>query len=175
MSIGTEKPVTYTGKAKKIYEKVQRLEDEIKTAKAELNAAYEEQVEAEKNAPKVDYIVTMHNSAKNRTETYTTKGYEQSGNELEIFEMALDIFVDGGYSIVSYSPLEANLSDEQKRILAMVHKQLNTERMGIFVSGLRSFIVTDEQKERITFYSETDGGEIYDDCHKIDLTAVVDQ
>lgn len=34
---GVKKPVTYTGKAAKIYEKVQNLEEELKTAKAELN------------------------------------------------------------------------------------------------------------------------------------------
>lgn len=122
----------------------------------------------------MDYIVTMYNSAKNRIETYTTKGYDQNENDLEILEMGLDVFVEGGYSIVSYFPQEDQLSDEQKRILAIVHKQLDTKKMGIFVSGPRNFIVTDEQKERITFYSETDGGAIYDDCHKIDLTAVVD-
>lgn len=123
----------------------------------------------------MDYKVTMYNSKKNRNETYTTQNYDQNKNGLEIFEMFLDTFVEGGYSIVSYAPQEDQLSDEQKRILAMVHKQLDTKNMGIFVYGPRSLIVTDKQKERITFYSETDGGAIYDDCHKIDLTAVVDQ
>lgn len=123
----------------------------------------------------MDYIVTMFNSAKNRNETYTTKNYDQDENGLEILEMALDTFVEGGYTIVGYAPQEDQLSDEQKRILAMVHKQLDTKNMRIFVSGPRSLMVTDKQKERITFYSETDGGAIYDDCHKIDLTAVVDQ
>ena len=44
------KEVTYTGKALKVYEKVQRLEAELKDAKAELKIAYKEQIKEEKEA-----------------------------------------------------------------------------------------------------------------------------
>ena len=42
----------YTGKAAKIYEKVQKLESDLKAAKDELKAAYKEQLKAEKAAQK---------------------------------------------------------------------------------------------------------------------------
>lgn len=123
----------------------------------------------------MDYVITMYNSKKNRNETYTTQNYDQDENGLEIFKLFLDTFVEGGYSIINYFPKVEQLSKEQRRILTIVFHNLDTREMGIFVSGPRSLIVTDKQKERITFYSETDGGAIYDDFHKIDLTAVVDQ
>ena len=50
MARGRRKEVTYTGKALKVYEKVQRLEDELKDAKAELKIAYKEQIKEEKEA-----------------------------------------------------------------------------------------------------------------------------
>ena len=50
MSRGRRKEVTYTGKALKVYEKVQRLEAELKDAKAELKIAYKEQIKEEKEA-----------------------------------------------------------------------------------------------------------------------------
>lgn len=43
---------TYTGKALKVYEKVQRLDAELKAAKAELKIAYKEQLKEEKAAAK---------------------------------------------------------------------------------------------------------------------------
>ena len=48
MARGRRKEVTYTGKALKVYEKVQRLEAELKDAKAELKIAYKEQIKEEK-------------------------------------------------------------------------------------------------------------------------------
>ena len=48
MARGRRKEVTYTGKALKVYEKVQRLEAELKGAKAELKIAYKEQIKEEK-------------------------------------------------------------------------------------------------------------------------------
>lgn len=50
MARGRRKEVTYTGKALKVYEKVQRLEAELKNAKAELKIAYKEQIKEEKEA-----------------------------------------------------------------------------------------------------------------------------
>ena len=50
MARGRRKEVTYTGKALKVYEKVQRLEVELKDAKAELKIAYKEQIKEEKEA-----------------------------------------------------------------------------------------------------------------------------
>ena len=50
MARGRRKEVTYTGKALKVYEKVQRLEAELKDAKAELKIAYKEQIKEEKEA-----------------------------------------------------------------------------------------------------------------------------
>lgn len=50
MARGRRKEVTYTGKALKVYEKVQRLQAELKDAKAELKIAYKEQIKEEKEA-----------------------------------------------------------------------------------------------------------------------------
>lgn len=50
MARGRRKEVTYAGKALKVYEKVQRLEAELKDAKAELKIAYKEQIKEEKEA-----------------------------------------------------------------------------------------------------------------------------
>ncbi len=50
MARGIRKPVTYTGKAAKIHEKVLKLEVELKAAKDELKAAYKEQLKEEKLA-----------------------------------------------------------------------------------------------------------------------------
>ena len=50
MARGRRKEVTYTGKALKVYEKVQRLEAELKDAKAELKISYKEQIKEEKEA-----------------------------------------------------------------------------------------------------------------------------
>ena len=44
------KEINYTGKAAKAYEKVQKLEADLKAARAELKSAYAEQVKAEKTA-----------------------------------------------------------------------------------------------------------------------------
>ncbi len=50
MARGVRKPVTYTGKAAKIHEKVLKLETELKAAKEELKTAYKEQLKEEKLA-----------------------------------------------------------------------------------------------------------------------------
>lgn len=50
MPRGPKKEVTYTGKALKAFEKVQKLENDLKTAKEELKLAYKEQVKSEKAA-----------------------------------------------------------------------------------------------------------------------------
>ena len=50
MARGIRKPVTYTGKAAKIHEKVLKLEADLKAAKDELKAAYKEQLKEEKLA-----------------------------------------------------------------------------------------------------------------------------
>lgn len=50
MARGVRKQITYTGKAAKIYEKVLRLEADLKAAKEELKTAYKEQLKEEKAA-----------------------------------------------------------------------------------------------------------------------------
>ena len=50
MARGKRKVITYTGKALKVFEKIQRLESELKDAKAELKIAYKEQIKEEKEA-----------------------------------------------------------------------------------------------------------------------------
>ena len=50
MARGRRKEVTYTGKALKVYEKVQRLESELKNAREELKIAYKEQLKEEKES-----------------------------------------------------------------------------------------------------------------------------
>lgn len=48
MARGRRKEVTYTGKALKVFEKIQRLESELKNAREELKIAYKEQLKEEK-------------------------------------------------------------------------------------------------------------------------------
>ena len=48
MARGKRKVITYTGKALKVFEKIQRLESELKNAREELKIAYKEQLKAEK-------------------------------------------------------------------------------------------------------------------------------
>lgn len=50
MARGPKREITYTGKALKAYEKVQKLESDLKAAKAELKIAYKEQLKSEKAA-----------------------------------------------------------------------------------------------------------------------------
>ncbi len=50
MARGPRKEIVYTGKALKSYEKVQKLEADLKSAKEELKIAYKEQLKAEKMA-----------------------------------------------------------------------------------------------------------------------------
>lgn len=50
MPRGVKKEIIYTGKAAKAYEKVQKLEAELKVAKEELVEAYKEQKKIEKEA-----------------------------------------------------------------------------------------------------------------------------
>ena len=48
MARGKRKVITYTGKALKVFEKIQRLESELKNAREELKIAYKEQLKEEK-------------------------------------------------------------------------------------------------------------------------------
>ena len=50
MPRGVRKERVYTGKALKVYEKVQKLEADLKAAKDELKVAYKEQLKAEKQS-----------------------------------------------------------------------------------------------------------------------------
>ena len=50
MARGKRKIVTYTGKALKVFEKIQRLESELKNAREELKVAYKEQLREEKES-----------------------------------------------------------------------------------------------------------------------------
>lgn len=50
MARGKRKEITYTGKALKVFEKIQRLESELKNAREELKIAYKEQLKEEKEA-----------------------------------------------------------------------------------------------------------------------------
>lgn len=52
MPRGVKREVIYTGKTAKIYDRVQKLESELKNAKEELKIAYKEQIRAEKEAEK---------------------------------------------------------------------------------------------------------------------------
>ncbi len=52
MPRGVRKEIVYTGKAAKIYEKVLKLEADLKAAKDELKIAYKEQLKEEKLAAK---------------------------------------------------------------------------------------------------------------------------
>lgn len=52
MPRGVKKEIVYTGKALKLHEKYLKLETEIKAVKAERDAAYKEQLIAEKEAEK---------------------------------------------------------------------------------------------------------------------------
>lgn len=52
MPRGVKKVIEYTGKAAKAFEKVQKLESDLKAAKEELKVAYRAQVKEEKVAAK---------------------------------------------------------------------------------------------------------------------------
>ena len=52
MPRGVKKEIEYTGKAAKVFEKVQKLEADLKAAKEELKVAYRAQVKEEKAAAK---------------------------------------------------------------------------------------------------------------------------
>ena len=52
MPRGVKKVIEYTGKAAKAFEKVQKLEADLKAAKEELKVAYRAQVKEEKAAAK---------------------------------------------------------------------------------------------------------------------------
>ena len=74
MARGRRKEVTYTGKALKVYEKVQRLEAELKDAKAELKIAYKEQIKEEKEAAI---------RAKKENQEKILRAIEESGKTIE--------------------------------------------------------------------------------------------
>lgn len=52
MPRGVKKEIEYTGKAAKVFEKVQKLEADLKAAKEELKVTYRAQVKEEKAAAK---------------------------------------------------------------------------------------------------------------------------
>ena len=52
MPRGVKKEIEYTGKAAKVFEKVQKLEADLKAAKEELKVVYRAQVKEEKAAAK---------------------------------------------------------------------------------------------------------------------------
>lgn len=74
MARGRRKEITYTGKALKVFEKVQRLEAELKDAKAELKIAYKEQLKEEKEAAI---------KAKKENQEKILKAIEESGKTTE--------------------------------------------------------------------------------------------
>ena len=74
MARGRRKEITYTGKALKVFEKVQRLETELKDAKAELKIAYKEQLKEEKEAAI---------KAKKENQEKILKAIEESGKTTE--------------------------------------------------------------------------------------------
>jgi len=74
MPRGVRKQIEYTGKAAKIAEKIQKLEEELKLAKNELKNAYKEQLKEEKNASK---------KAIQESQTKLMKAIEASGKTPE--------------------------------------------------------------------------------------------
>ena len=50
MARGKRKVITYTGKALKVFEKIQRLESELKNAREELKIAYKDKLKEEKES-----------------------------------------------------------------------------------------------------------------------------
>ena len=74
MARGKRKIVTYTGKALKVFEKVQRLESELKNAREELKIAYKEQLKEEKE---------LAIKAKKENQDKILKAIEESGMTTE--------------------------------------------------------------------------------------------
>lgn len=73
MPKGIKREKTYTGKALKAYEKVKKLEIELKAAKEKLKILYQEQIKAEKAAQK---------KAKKREAIAAQKATEEKNREL---------------------------------------------------------------------------------------------
>lgn len=79
MPRGQRREITYTGKAAKVYEKVQKLEADLKAAKEELKIAYKEQLKAEKEAA---------SKSKKENQEKLLKAFEESGKSVdEILEL----------------------------------------------------------------------------------------
>ena len=74
MARGKRKIVTYTGKALKVFEKIQRLESELKNAREELKIAYKEQLKEEK-----EFVI----KAKKENQDKILKAIDESGMSTE--------------------------------------------------------------------------------------------
>ena len=74
MPRGVRKERVYTGKALKVYEKVQKLEADLKAAKEELKVAYREQQKLEKESAAKE---------KKETQAMLLKVIKESGNTPE--------------------------------------------------------------------------------------------
>ena len=74
MARGKRKVITYTGKALKVFEKIQRLESELKNAREELKIAYKEQLKEGKE---------LAIKAKKENQDKILKAIEESGMSTE--------------------------------------------------------------------------------------------
>lgn len=85
MSRGVRKERVYTGKALKAYEKVQKLESELKVAKEDLKTAYKEQVKAERAAAikAKREAEAVAKKAQKELQTKLLKAIEESGKTPE--------------------------------------------------------------------------------------------
>ena len=80
MARGKRKVITYTGKALKVFEKIQRLESELKNAREELKIAYKQQLKEEKECAI---------RAKKENQDKILKAIEESGMTTEEILMLL--------------------------------------------------------------------------------------
>lgn len=85
MARGVRKERVYTGKALKTYEKVQKLESELKVAKEDLKTAYKEQVKAERAAAikAKREAEAVAKKAQKELQTKLLKAIEESGKTPE--------------------------------------------------------------------------------------------
>lgn len=85
MARGVRKERVYTGKALKAYEKVQKLESELKVAKEDLKTAYKEQVKAERAAAikAKREAEAVAKKAQKELQTKLLKAIEESGKTPE--------------------------------------------------------------------------------------------
>lgn len=90
MPRGHKDEIVYTGKALKIYEKVQKLETDLKSAKEELKVAYKDQIRAERavaaREKKAAAIAAKKELKENKSKIL--KAIKESGRSVEeILEM----------------------------------------------------------------------------------------